>query len=55
MDVTFDVTQALRAQDHMHPPLIYDARGNGGGWNRPHHHGRPPKPGDRLYSNRSDL
>ena len=31
MDVSEDVVGTLRAQDHGHPPLIYDARGNGGG------------------------
>lgn len=31
MDVSYEVTATLRAQDHGHPPLIYDARGNGGG------------------------
>lgn len=33
MDVTYDVTATLRAQDHGHSPLvlIYDARGNGWG------------------------
>lgn len=31
MDITIEHTQALRAQDHGHPPLIFDARGNGGG------------------------
>lgn len=31
MDITYDVTGTLRAQDHGHPPLIFDARGNGGG------------------------
>lgn len=33
MDVSYDVTGTLRAQNHGHPPLvlIYDARGNGGG------------------------
>lgn len=31
MDVSYDVTATLRAQDHGHPPLIFDARGNGGG------------------------
>lgn len=32
MDITYDVTNTLRAQDHGHPPsvLVYDARGNGG-------------------------
>lgn len=30
MDITYDVTGTLRAQDHGHPPLIFDARGNGG-------------------------
>lgn len=32
MDVSYDVTATLRAQDHGHPPLIFDARGNGGGF-----------------------
>ena len=31
MDISYDVAATLRAQDHGHPPLIYDARGNGGG------------------------
>lgn len=33
INITKDVTNTLRAQDHGHPPvvLIYDARGNGGG------------------------
>ena len=31
MDVSYDVVSTLRAQDHGHPPLIYDARGNGDG------------------------
>jgi len=33
MDVSYDLTGTLRAQDHGHPPcvLVYDARGNGGG------------------------
>lgn len=31
MNVGFDVVGTLRAQDHGHPPLIFDARGNGGG------------------------
>lgn len=31
MSVTIDVTETLRAEMHGHPPLIYDARGNGGG------------------------
>ena len=31
MNVSYDVTATLRAQDHQHPPLIFDARGNGGG------------------------
>lgn len=30
MDISYDVTSTLRAQDHGHPPLIFDARGNGG-------------------------
>lgn len=31
MEVTVEMTATLRAQDHGHPPLIFDARGNGGG------------------------
>ena len=31
MYVTEEVVGTLRAQDHGHAPLIYDARGNGGG------------------------
>lgn len=31
MNVSYDVTATLRAQDHGHPPLIFDARGNGCG------------------------
>lgn len=31
MAVSYDVTGTLRAQMGGHPPLIYDARGNGGG------------------------
>lgn len=30
MAVSYDCTGTLRAQDHGHPPLIFDARGNGG-------------------------
>ena len=30
MNITVDKTATLRAQDHGHPPLVYDARGNGG-------------------------
>ena len=30
MDVTYDVTCTLRTEAN-HPPLIFDARGNGGG------------------------
>lgn len=30
MDITIDKTATLRAQDHGHPLLIFDARGNGG-------------------------
>ena len=32
MGISYDVTGTLRAQDHAHPPLIFDARGNGGGF-----------------------
>lgn len=31
MYVTHDVTGTLRHEEHGHPPLIFDARGNGGG------------------------
>ena len=31
MNVTHDVVGTLRAEDHGHQPLIYDARGNGDG------------------------
>lgn len=31
MEVTVEMTATIRAQDHGHPPLIFDARGNGGG------------------------
>lgn len=31
MDISYEVTATLRAQDHGHPPLIYYARGNGEG------------------------
>ena len=31
MNVSCDVTSTLRAQDHGHPPLVFDARGNGEG------------------------
>ena len=31
MSVSYDITATLRAQDHGHPPLIFDARGNGEG------------------------
>lgn len=30
MSISENVTGTLRAQDHGHPPLIFDARGNGG-------------------------
>ena len=30
MNVSYDSVGTLRAQDHGHPPLVYDARGNGG-------------------------
>ena len=31
MSVSYDITGTLRAQEHGHPPLVFDARGNGGG------------------------
>lgn len=30
--------------------VVYDARGNGGGYCLPHDHGRPPKPNHGLHS-----
>lgn len=44
INITKDVTNTLRAQDHGHPPvvLIYDARGNGGGQNVSNDNGRSP-------------
>ena len=30
MSISDNITCALRAQEHGHPPLIFDARGNGG-------------------------
>ena len=30
MYVTHDVTGTLRHEEHGHPPLVFDARGNGG-------------------------
>lgn len=38
MNVSYDVVGTLRAQDHGHPPLVFDARGNGGGCDMPNHH-----------------
>lgn len=32
--------------------LIFDARGNGGGWNMPDDHRRPPEPDNGLYGDR---
>ena len=55
MEVTVEMTATLRAQDHGHPPLIFDARGNGGGGYFPNHHRRSPEPGDGLHGNRADL
>lgn len=31
MDVSYDVTGTLRAQEHGHQPIVFDARGNGNG------------------------
>ena len=31
MDVTYDVTGTLRAAEHGHQPIVFDARGNGNG------------------------
>ena len=51
MNVSYDVTGTLRAQMRGHPPLVlvYDARGNGGGYNVPYPHRRPPEQGDGLH------
>lgn len=49
MQVTYDLTNTLRSQDHGHPPLIYDARGNGGGFDMSDYHGRSPEQGDGLH------
>ena len=49
MNVSFDVVGTLRAQDHGHPPLIFDARGNGGGRNIPNDHRRSPRQNHGLY------
>ena len=51
MNISYDVTATLRADMKHHEPivLIYDARGNGGGYDMPNNHGRPPKPGDGLH------
>lgn len=48
MDVSYDVAGTLRAQEHYHPPLIYDARGNGGE-NMPHDNRRSPEPNNGLH------
>lgn len=31
MNISYDIIGTLRAQEHGHPPLVFDARGNGGG------------------------
>ena len=49
MNVSYDVVGTLRAQDHGHPPLIFDARGNGGGYDMPNDHRRSPRQNHRLY------
>ena len=55
MEVTVEMTATLRAQEHGHPPLIFDARGNGGGGYFSNHHRRPPESGDGLHGNRADI
>ena len=54
MDVSYDVTATLRAQDHGHPPivLVFDARGNGGGGCFPYDHGRASGNHIGLHGNR---
>ena len=49
MNVSYDVTSTLRAQDHGHPPLVFDARGNGGGGGLPNHNRRPSEQDNRLH------
>ena len=49
MDVSYDVTATLRSQDHGHPPLVFDARGNGGGCNIPNDHRRSSIQNHGLY------
>lgn len=53
MAVSYDVAGTLRAQMGGHPPLVlvYDARGNGGGYDMPHNHGRTPGKHQRLHGN----
>ena len=48
MYVTHDVTGTLRAEMGGHPPLIFDARGNGGR-NIPNDHRRSPRQNHGLY------
>lgn len=31
MCISYDMVMTLRAEGHGHPPLVFDARGNGGG------------------------
>ena len=54
MDVTYDVTAALRAQMGGHPPLVFDARGNGGGYDMPDHNRGPREPDNGLYGGGGD-
>lgn len=51
MNISYDVTATLRADMKHHEPivLIFDARGNGGGYDMPNNHGRPPEQGDGLH------
>lgn len=49
MNVSYDVTSTLRAQDHGHPPLVYDARGNGGGCRVSNNHRRSSGQNNGLH------
>ena len=54
MSVSYGVTSTIRSQTKHHEPvvLVYDARGNGGGWRMPNNHRRTSEPGDGLHGNR---
>ena len=51
MNVSYGIVSTLRANMKHHEPivLIYDARGNGGGYDMPDAHRRSPEQGDGLH------